>query len=217
MVDSDTAENSVYATDDEAVLENADEIADSNSDQPGASAGHFIAEEEDDNSLYTTESRYPSRTRRHPGTWWALQANSKDSHLSQIHEPLIANAVKTCPIRKAIELDEPSLREALNSSNCDLWEAAIAVELESLREAGTWDVVEVPRGAKVFPSKFLIKVKRNSHGTFERRKAQLFLREISSVRVSTFTTRMRQYPTLWWCISCLQQHVRSTGSCIIWM
>jgi hypothetical protein len=43
--DSDIAENSVYATDDEAVLENAYEIADSNSDQSIASAGHVVAEE----------------------------------------------------------------------------------------------------------------------------------------------------------------------------
>ena len=78
-------------------------------------------------------------------------------------------------MRHEIESDEPSLKEALNSSNRDLWEAAIAEELESLREAGTWDVVEAPRGAKVFPSRFVLKVKRNSDGTFERRKARLVL------------------------------------------
>ena len=97
----------MYATDDEAVLDNADEISDSNSDQSGASAGHDVAEEEDDNTISTTESRYPSRTRRPPGTWWAFQANSKDCHLSQIHEPLIADAGQTCHMRKAIESDEP--------------------------------------------------------------------------------------------------------------
>jgi hypothetical protein len=75
----------MYATDDEEVLENKDEIADSSSDQSGASAGHVVADEEDDNSLSTTESRYPSRSRRPPGTWWDFEANSKDYHLSQIH------------------------------------------------------------------------------------------------------------------------------------
>jgi hypothetical protein len=89
--DSDIAENSVYAIDDEAVLENADEIADSNSDQSIASAGHAVAEEEDENLHSTADSRYPSRLRRPPGTWWAFQANSKDCHLSQIHEPLVAD------------------------------------------------------------------------------------------------------------------------------
>ena len=90
----------MYANDDEAVLDSADEISDSNSDQSGASAGHDVADDEDDNTLSTTESRYPSRTRRPPGTWWAFQANSKDCHLSQIHEPLIADAGQTCHMRK---------------------------------------------------------------------------------------------------------------------
>jgi Reverse transcriptase (RNA-dependent DNA polymerase) len=71
--------------------------------------------------------------------------------LSQIHEPLVADAEKACHIREAIELDEPSIKEALNSSNRDLWEAAM------------------------FPSRFVIKVKRNSDGTLERRKARLFI------------------------------------------
>jgi hypothetical protein len=56
-----------------------------------------------------------------------------------------------------------------------LWEIAIAEELKSLREAGTWEVGEPPRGAKIFPSKLVLKVKRNSDGTFERRKGHLVL------------------------------------------
>jgi Reverse transcriptase (RNA-dependent DNA polymerase) len=47
--------------------------------------------------------------------------------------------------------------------------------LESVREAGTWNVVAPPRGAKLFPSKLVLKVKRNSDGTFERRKVRLVL------------------------------------------
>jgi hypothetical protein len=50
-----------------------------------------------------------------------------------------------------------------------MWEIEIAEELESLREAGTWNVVEPPRGAKIFPSKLVLKVKRKSDGKFERR------------------------------------------------
>jgi hypothetical protein len=108
-VDSDIAENSVYATDDEEVMENADEIADSGSDQSGASAGFTVLEEEDENSHSSTESRYPSRTRRPPGTWWAFQANSKDCHLRQVHEPLVGDAGQTCHILEAIDSDVPLL------------------------------------------------------------------------------------------------------------
>jgi transposase InsO family protein len=82
--DSDIAENSVHASEDDAVLDNADEIADGGSENSSASAGSAVVEEEEDNSHSTTESRYPSRYRRPPGAWWAFQANSKDCHLSQI-------------------------------------------------------------------------------------------------------------------------------------
>jgi hypothetical protein len=127
--DSDIAENnSVYATANEAVLENADEIADSNSDQSIASAGHAVAEEEDESLHSTADSRYPSRLRRPPGTWWAFQANSKDCHLNEIHEPLVAIAEQACHMRKEIDSDEPSLKEALNSSNHDLWKACTIID-----------------------------------------------------------------------------------------
>jgi hypothetical protein len=46
----------------------------------------------------------------------------------------------------------------------------MAEELESLREAGRWDVAKPTRGAKIFPFKLVLKVKQNSDGTFERRK-----------------------------------------------
>jgi Reverse transcriptase (RNA-dependent DNA polymerase) len=38
-----------------------------------------------------------------------------------------------------------------------------------------WDNVEPPRGTKIFPSKLVLKVKRNSDGTYECRKARLVL------------------------------------------
>jgi Reverse transcriptase (RNA-dependent DNA polymerase) len=47
--------------------------------------------------------------------------------------------------------------------------------IESLREAQTWDEVEAPKGAKVFPSKFVLKVKRHYYGDVELHKARLVL------------------------------------------
>jgi Reverse transcriptase (RNA-dependent DNA polymerase) len=43
--------------------------------------------------------------------------------------------------------------------------------------AGTWDIFDTPKGVKIFPSKFVFKVKRNSDGRIERRKARLVLLE----------------------------------------
>jgi hypothetical protein len=54
--------------------------------------------------------------------------------------------------------------------------SAIQEELNSLEQMGTWDVVdrrEVPRDAKIMPSKFVLKVKRQADGTIDRFKARL--------------------------------------------
>jgi hypothetical protein len=74
-----------------------------------------------------------------------------------------------------MDTNTPSLKVSLKSQNSDLWESAIHEELESLREAQTWDNVEAPKGAKVFPSKFVLKVKRHSEGTVYRHKERLVL------------------------------------------
>jgi hypothetical protein len=133
-------------------------------------------EEQQAGTAPATESRYPSRARRPPGAWWALNANAPCCHLQWSEQPVPADAAQSCHVQKARESDSPTLKEALSSPYRDLWEAAIAEELESLREAGTWELVEPPRGIKVFPSRFVLKVKRNSDGSLERRKARLVLK-----------------------------------------
>jgi hypothetical protein len=80
-----------------------------------------------------------------------------------------------CHTSQPVETDTPSLKVALKSQDSDLWEATIHEELESLREAQTWDEVEAPKGAEVFPSKFVLKVKRHSNGAVGRHKARLVL------------------------------------------
>jgi hypothetical protein len=120
--------------------------------------------------------RYPSRNRRPPGTWWAFNTDVGSCHLRSGTQQLAADAEQTCHVRKAVEeSDSPTLKQALSSPSRDMWEVAIAEELESLREAGTWDDVEQPHGVKIFPSRFVSKVKRHSDGFFERRKARLVL------------------------------------------
>ena len=52
---------------------------------------------------------------------------------------------------------------------------AISEEFESLLEAETWEVVQPPAGIRIFPSKFVLKIKRNSDGSIERYKARLLL------------------------------------------
>lgn len=52
------------------------------------------------------------------------------------------------------------------------WEAALS-EIQSLVENGTFELVELPRGAKAIGSRWVFKVKRNADGSIERYKARL--------------------------------------------
>ena len=73
------------------------------------------------------------------------------------------------------DLDTPTLTKALRSDQSELWMQAISEEYESLLEAETWEVVQPPAGIRIFPSKFVFKIKRNSDGSIERYKARLVL------------------------------------------
>jgi hypothetical protein len=105
----------------------------------------------------------------------AFQAKTLKCLSIQEPDVPIQIAGQTCHIRDTSESDSMSLKSSLASPSRDLWEIAIAQELESLREAGTWDIVEPPRGAKFFPSKLVLKLKRNSDGTLKRIKERLVL------------------------------------------
>jgi hypothetical protein len=74
------------------------------------------------------------------------------------------HSLQQCHTSQPDDTDTPSLKVALKSQNSDLWEAAIHEGLEPLRKAQTWDEVEASKGAKVFQSKFDLKVKRHSDG-----------------------------------------------------
>jgi Reverse transcriptase (RNA-dependent DNA polymerase) len=84
-------------------------------------------------------------------------------------------SLQQCHTSQLVDTDTPSLKVALKSHNSDLWEAAIHEELESLREAETCKEVEALKGAKLFPSKFVLKVKRHSDEANECHKTRLVL------------------------------------------
>jgi hypothetical protein len=109
--------------------------------------------------------RYLSRERKQPLHFWVNTATRATCH--DIENKNVFNNLRSpqqCHTSQPVETDTPSLKVALKSQDSDLWEATIHEELESLREAQTWDEVEAPKGAKVFPSKFVLKVKRHSNG-----------------------------------------------------
>lgn len=54
-----------------------------------------------------------------------------------------------------------------------MWLEAALKEIQALVENGTFELVELPEGAKAIGSRWVFKVKRNADGSIERYKARL--------------------------------------------
>jgi len=73
------------------------------------------------------------------------------------------------------------LKEAKVRPDWPLWEKAIEEELEVLRGAGTWELVNAPEGANIVGSKWVFWAKKDAAGNVVRYKAQLVTQGFSHV------------------------------------
>jgi transposase InsO family protein len=69
--------------------------------------------------------------------------------------------------------DEPTLEQAESRSDFPQWQEAMADEMASLAENGTFEWVRLPAGRKAIPSKWVFKIKRNANRSIERYKARV--------------------------------------------
>ena len=67
-------------------------------------------------------------------------------------------------VQEAEALEPRNLKEAKSRSDWSLWERAIEEELKSLREAGTWELVDEQKGVNVVGSKWVFKAKKDASG-----------------------------------------------------
>jgi hypothetical protein len=74
---------------------------------------------------------------------------------------------------KAATYDIPTFHDALIRDDADLWKEAMREEINTLKECGTWELVDRPQNARVLPSKVVLKIKRCPDGTIDRYKARL--------------------------------------------
>jgi hypothetical protein len=65
-------------------------------------------------------------------------------------------------------LDPPNNSAAMKTAAAERWKIVIKDELKSLRDDGTWVVVEKPSDAKPLASHFVFKLKFDSDGAIER-------------------------------------------------
>ncbi|CAI7786696.1 unnamed protein product [Closterium sp. NIES-53] len=56
---------------------------------------------------------------------------------------------------------------------CPEWKKAMEIELKSIEENGTWELVELPEGRKAITSKWLFKIKSDADGKIGRYKSRL--------------------------------------------
>lgn len=178
--DGSTSSGSTSEDDDADVASSSSDIqVDSESDSSGEGGDSGEHDDSQSSSAHVSPPsvpvrRYPARQRNTTPALWRNSAHMASATPSTEKEnPPLLDA--SCHIASSNESDSPTLRQAMNSQNSEQWQTAIAEELQSLNDAGTWELVDAPRGARVFPSKFVLKIKRHSDGSLERYKARLVL------------------------------------------
>jgi hypothetical protein len=114
------------------------------------------------------------------------------------------------------EADTLHYHEMVKSSDRELFEEAMELEIKTLEDYGTWEMVErssLPTGTKVLPSTWAFRRKRAPDGTITKRKARFCVRgdlqetedETYSPVVQASTIRMVMIMALiqgWKCTQC---------------
>jgi hypothetical protein len=81
-----------------------------------------------------------------------------------------------------IDGDPSTIDEALKRPDGDLWQKAINDELQSLKENGTWTLVDLPPDKKPIQCKWVFKIKKDSDGKVTKYKARLVAKGFTQVR-----------------------------------
>ncbi|KAJ1573830.1 hypothetical protein NDA15_004779 [Ustilago hordei] len=71
---------------------------------------------------------------------------------------------------------DPTLGEAMNGEDAQLWKEAIRKELEGLKAMGTWEVVHQPPGVPLVDSKVVLRLKLDADGVPVKHKVRLVAR-----------------------------------------
>ena len=78
-------------------------------------------------------------------------------------------------------LEPSSLAEAKHHPDWSDWEYALAEELTTLHEAGTWELVEPLPGVNIVRSKWVFKAKKDVDGNIAHKKARLIAQGFSQI------------------------------------
>ena len=71
------------------------------------------------------------------------------------------------------EASPAATKHAISGPHALHWQTATTKEITMLLANGTWEIVDLPLGAKAIPSGWVFKVMRHADGTIERYKGRL--------------------------------------------
>ncbi|KAJ9513725.1 hypothetical protein QJQ45_015476 [Haematococcus lacustris] len=132
-------------------------------------------------------SRIPDAPRRNPARQRQLPERFRQPELGSMTVSDIPSS------------DTPTVIEALSGPQADYWREAMHTELASLHANGTWTLVERPPGARVLPTKWVLKIKRDATGAIEKFKARLVAKgfmQVSGVDVGDVYAPVSKHTTL---------------------
>ena len=117
-----------------------------------------------------------------PGNWWVVKPTpvipSKSEDLDHENEDQDEEENEKFA-GAAHDLDPRSLKQALACSDRHKWQEAAKLEIESHKLNGTWELVDLPPGAKTIGSGWVFRLKHNADGSIERYKAHLIAKGYS--------------------------------------
>ena len=104
-----------------------------------------------------------------------MQIEGEQENTGQIEHAMAA------AVSEIEAIDPQSLEEAMRRPDWKKWEAAIQEELGALKKAGTWGIVERPKGRNIVRNKWVFKIKKDAAGRIERYKARLVAKGFTQV------------------------------------
>ncbi|KAJ9527064.1 hypothetical protein QJQ45_025230 [Haematococcus lacustris] len=153
-------------------------------------------------SSSSNSSSAPGSSAQHPRSrpidWRVIQDDS-DSGQSDGEDSKSQLSLHATSMSTSHDNDSPSVSEALSGPHADMWREAMRSELESLHANQTWCLTERPSGARVLPTKWVLKIKRDAAGDIERFKARLVAKgflQMSGVDVGDVYAPVSKHTTL---------------------
>jgi hypothetical protein len=95
---------------------------------------------------------------------------------TNLYEPTAWNIKKI-----NLNTNPESLQQAKSRLDWNEWNAAIEAEIKSLKDLGTYELVDRPIDKNIIKSKFVFKIKRKSDDTIDKYKARLVARGFSQI------------------------------------